>query len=293
MTRLATRPVTAETTMVFNRNALAQQMLEHRPMFLMKITRCTKSGAPQKKHEDAAPFLARALALATKNALRNNNQDAMEGQADAEAIKDEHYKVINRGDSMGFAVISPAMIAEGMAAASPALSFSSSDGITYDVRYEAYTGQAVMKAKDTEVLMFGDGEIPPTACQQVENSDEAVTDCFKNALTKAGLKWRKVEFRQNIAKKNTNKLMVEWTRPKFEDRFNFWKCYTVPLPSTDEGTIRFSGTFCTEFNLHMFCGHPNDVHGLCTNCGSSSNKKTKKTAKRGFDEAFQAHNNNA
>ena len=208
MTRLATRPVTAETTMVFNRNALAQQMLEHRPMYLMKITRCTKSGATQRMHEDAAAYLARALALATKNALRNNNPDNMEGQADAEAIKDEHFMCIYRGTTMGFAVISPAMIAEGMAAASPALSFSSSDGITYDVRYEAYTGQAVMKAKDTEVLMFGDGEIPPTACQQVENSDEAVKDCFKNALTKAGLKWRKVEFRLNAAKKIVLRVIV-------------------------------------------------------------------------------------
>ena len=54
----------------------------------------------------------------------------MEGQANANSISDVHYSVTWRG-GIGFTVISPAMIKEGMANTNAVINFRSTAGISY------------------------------------------------------------------------------------------------------------------------------------------------------------------
>ena len=196
-------------------------------------------------------------------------------------------RVTYRG-GIGFTVISPTMIKNGVANVNAVINFNSSANITYQLRYKEYTGTTIMKAKDKKVYGWGFGEIPPTAIQHPENNTEAIKDSFKNALATAGLKWHKVDIRLNAAGKPTNRLIVEWEMPEWVNRGNFHKAMKVPLPSTDEGTITFSNIFCKNFNLHMYCGHPNNDNGVCISCGPNIEikSKTKKVAKRSFDDLF-------
>ena len=275
--------------MPFNRDLLMQEMAGPCPMYLMKIVHCTNVDAPAEIHCEAEPFLARTLTKEIRQMLlyEDTTADQTEGKANAAAITDDHSRVTYRG-GIGFTVISPPMIKTGMANSNAVISFTSSTNIQYKVRYEEYGGRTIMKAKDKEVYAYGFGEVPPTALQHPENHEEAIRDSFKNALTLGGLKWHKVESRLNAANKVTNKILVEWKMPKWEHRGTFYKAMKVPLPSTDEGTIQFSGTFCKNFNLHMYCGHPNNDNGVCTNCGPSNGvKKIKKVNKRSFDDLFE------
>ena len=219
--------------MPFNREMLPAQMQEKCPMYLMEIVKCTNTGADGKAHAEAEPFLARALTTTTKRLLLADDvsEGQAEGQANADSISDDHFRVTWRG-GIGFTVISPAMIKEGMANVNTVVAFRSSTGISYEVRYKEFSGAAIMKAKDKEVVSYGFGEIPPTALQYPDvNTPEALTDSFKNALTAGGLKWRKVEVRLNAAKQLTNKYIVEWKKPEWQNRGSFYKAMKVPLPS--------------------------------------------------------------
>ena len=48
----------------------------------------------------------------------------------------------------------------------------------------------------------------------------------------------KVENRLNAANKSTNKFIVEWKMPEWQNRGNFYKAMKVPLPSTDDAHRR-------------------------------------------------------
>jgi len=193
--------------MPFNREMLSDQMKDKCPMYLMEMINCSNMGANDKIHAEAEPYLARALSNYTKQMLlaEDVSEDKVEGQANADSITDEHFRVTFRG-GIGFTVISPTMIKEGMMNTNALVRFRSSANISYEVRYKEYTGTAIMKAKDKEVYAYGFGEIPPTALQHSDvNTPEAIKDSFKNALATGGLKWRKIENRLNAAKKPTNK----------------------------------------------------------------------------------------
>ena len=274
--------------MPFNREMLPEQMKDKCPMYLMEIVKCTNRGVDGKIHEEAEPFLARALTTLTKRVLLadDTSEGQAEGRADADSISDDHFRVTWRG-GIGFTVISPAMIQEGMANISTVIAFRSSTGVSYEVRYKEFSGNTIMKAKDKEVVSYGFGEIPPTALQYPDvNTPEALEDSFKNALNAGGLKWQKVQVRLNAAGKPTNKYVVQWKKPEWQNRTSFYKAMKVPLPSTDEGTITFSGVFCTEFDLHMYCGHAR-MNGTCTHCGPDPKMNSKKAIKkRSFDDLF-------
>ena len=278
--------------MTFNREMLKEQMKDKCPMYTMEMIHCSNMGATDKIHEEAEPYLAHALSKYTKEMLlaEDVSEDKVEGQANADSITDAHFRVTFRG-GIGFTVVSPVMVKQGMMNTNPLVRFRSSANVTYEVRYKEYTGTAIMKAKDKEVYAYGFGEIPPTALQHSDvNTPEAIKDSFKNALTAGGLKWHKVENRLNAAKHHTNKYIIEWKMPEWEDRRDFYKAMKVHLPSTDEGTITFSGVFCTKYDLHMYCGRAR-VNGNCMHCGPDPKMKSKKAIKkRSFEDLFDELN---
>ena len=51
-------------------------------------------------------------------------------------------------------------------------------------------------------------------------------------------------------------------------------------------TKKCSGVFCSEFDLHMYCGHAR-MNGTCTHCGPDPKMNSKKAIKkRSFDDLF-------
>ena len=73
---------------------------------------------------------------------------------------------------------------------------------------------------------------------------------------------------------------------------------TAKLPSDDDFTVDFSTEFCQEFDLHKYCGRPNEPCGgysetarrcsFCPQRGSSGGKSSKN--KRTFDDMFRSLN---
>ena len=108
--------------MPFNREMLSEQMKDKCPMYLMEIVKCSNTGAIDKIHAEAEPFLARALTNLTKQMLLADDVQAdaprrQQGGGSGQCELDHRRalpRVTWRG-GIGFTVISPTMIKEGMA----------------------------------------------------------------------------------------------------------------------------------------------------------------------------------
>lgn len=271
-----------------NHTTLERERQCKKSMYLMKIVECTNRSAKKDVHRCANPYVAHELARIARSKYRNLDKDF----ETAGAILDTDFLVGYRGENLGFTVVSPTSIYTSMQIMKPRLSVTSDTGIHYVLTFAEYTGPSSMGGTERVPKFFGYGNIPPTAAMHPDvNTESALITAFENALISAGMKPYKVAIRKNIAGNPTTDMIVEWTIEGDPNRHHFYKSMRVPLPSGDEGTIRFSATFCSKFDLHMQCGKPNDGGGhgkgrtFCTRCASRrSGDKGKK--KRSFDDMF-------
>ena len=292
----------------FNRASLESQRASSKEMYLMKVIDCSDPSAMQETHSKANPYIARALRKELTRFITNvPGTDETAANLDAQSLADTDFETVYRGTELGFAIISPTVILEGMKVIQPTFSVTADTGIKYRVRFAEYAGKGVMKGRK-EVdpnLAFGFGEIPPTALMHpLINTEEAVKSSFHNALINGSLKPHTIEYKKDAAGNRTNELVVKWTTTMDSDRLKFYKAYKVGLPTGDEGSITFSGEFCEKFNLHKKCGRalpdrafterwedPRKPHCPHCNAVNDKGKGKKKVQKRSFDDMFNSLNN--
>jgi hypothetical protein len=138
--------------------------------------------------------------------------------------------------------------------------------INYKLTFADFTGPDMMKARDKEPVFFGYGKTPPTALQHGNiNTEDATRDAICNSIKSADCIPHKVEPRKNAAGEIGTDWQVEWkvgnAKPRWDMRQNFHKIMKATLPSGDDFTVEFSTGFCKEFDLHKFCGRPNEPCG--------------------------------
>jgi hypothetical protein len=265
-----------------------------RPLYLLKILESSDLAAKNRVHAEAEPYIARKMKNEVRKLFTASMKDNKEEYADA--LTDEDFSIVFRG-GMGFAVNSPKNLYDVLCCVpSFMIDVTSSTNIKYKLQFAKYSGKAIMKTKDTEERHFAFGEIPPTAMQHTltTNTVDAVRICYKNAIISGGMIPGNIEPRMNAAGTMTNQWRIEWTMPLNLDemfRFKLYKAYKVPLPSGDEGSMRFSGEFCKKFNLHMKCGRPNKpvcdyLPAECSMCNPTKDSGKAKVAKRSFDAMF-------
>ena len=286
----------------FDRDQLQVQMTETLKMAQFQITECSQMDAKAYVHEKANPFLARMLSNGIKRELINL-RPGQEGQADADAIADTHFLVQYR-KAYGFLVLVPDMIYQGFVRAPPVITFRSDHPIKYTVRFTIYNGPDIMKAQNSEFRCIAIGKVSPAAMQHVTtiNNESVLKQAFINMLSNGGLNYVEVKPHLDSAgNKRLDSWHIEFETPKInftsdsygqneEALWKLHKAYSLTLPSGDDATLSFTAEFCKRYNLHMFCGKPNDrMTGRCPHCRDSSKGK-KALGKRNFNDMADSLN---
>jgi hypothetical protein len=286
----------------FSRASLEANRTLTKKMYLMNIVNCSDPRAKQETHAKANPYVARVLRREfAKFVSALPGSDPTTARLDTDALEDADFATVYRGTELGFAIVSPEIIFEGMKVAKPTINLTSDSGIVYRLRFAEYTGKGIMKTrKEVDIHQaFGFAEIPPTALMHPNiNTEDAMKDSFNNALIGATLKPHTIEFKKDAAGNRSNELVIKWTTTLESERNHFYKAYKVTLPSGDEGSITFSGEFCEKFNLHKRCGRPRPpcderwgpAVQRCPYCDAQKGNGKKKIQKRSFDDMFEGLN---